>query len=103
MPSTLRKDMLRDMEAYTCGETPSPLVMMRAAKLDGWTVAVRRRGKEFVLIVSGTVTRHPEHSDGEDVGVPVAWCDRQLRWIRSYRRVYVLGEPGGEDSAHEHR
>ena len=97
MPSTIRKDLLRDIESYTCGETPSPLLMLRAAKLDGWSVAVRRRGKEFVLVVNGTVTRHPEHPDGEDVGVPVAWFDRHLRFVRSHRRVYVLGEPRGHD------
>lgn len=93
-----RQDLLRDSEAYTSGETPSPLVMLRALKIHGWTVAVRRRGKEFVLVVAGTVIRHPQHPDGESVGVPVAWFDRHLRWIRSHRRVYALGEPSGDEA-----
>lgn len=71
-----RQDLLRDIEAYISGETPSLLVMLRAPKIHGWTVGVSRRGKEFVLIVAGTVTRHPQHPDGESVGVPVAWFDR---------------------------
>lgn len=93
----VRQDLLRDLESYTCGEVPSPLVMKRAPKLHGWTIAVRRRGKEFVLVVTGTVTGQPETPDGDTVGVPVAWFDRHLRFVRSFRRVYALGEPGGDE------
>jgi hypothetical protein len=94
----VRQDLQRDLESYTCGEVPSLLAMKRAPKLHSWTVAVRRRGKEFMLVVNAEVTGHPEMPDGDSVGVPVAWFDRHLRFIRSFRRVYALGEPAGEEA-----
>jgi hypothetical protein len=91
-----RKQLLRDIEAYACGETRSPLAMMRASKLDNWSVNVRRRGKEFILVVSGDVTRHHELPDGENISVgAVAWFDRKARFVRSHNRLYALGEPAG--------
>jgi len=92
-----RKDLLRDIESYTCGETPSPLLMLRAPKIHGWSVSVRRRGKEFFSVVIGEIAEHPAHPDGESVVIPVAWFDRHLRFVRSHLRVYALGEPAGEE------
>ncbi|CUT11488.1 hypothetical protein BF49_2568 [Bradyrhizobium sp.] len=93
-----KQDLARDIESYACGEEPSPLELMRAPRLDEWSVLVRPRGKEFVLIVEGVVTRHPEFNDG-DIGRSgaVTWFDRHRRWIRTPRRLWVLGKHAGEE------
>jgi hypothetical protein len=89
-----KRKQMQDIESYTCGECPSPLDLLRSPRLDNWVVAVRRRGKEFALIVCGDVSRHPETPDGEIISTPaVAWFDRKARFIRTHNRVYELGKP----------
>jgi hypothetical protein len=91
-----RDHLMRDIEAYTCGEDPSPLEMLRAARLENWEAAVRRRGKEFVLVVSGDVHQHPEIPDGENIQTSaVVWFDRNCRWMRTTNRLYALAERAG--------
>lgn len=93
----VKEDLKRDIEAFTCGQDPSVMEMHRAPRLDEWDVVIRRRGKEFVLVVTGIVTKHPEHPDGSIMGSgPIVWWDRHHRWARSYRRLWVLGKQGGE-------
>jgi hypothetical protein len=90
-------ELARDIESFTCGEVPSPLAMMRAPKLEHWQSYVRRRGKEFVLVVSGDVYRHPEIDDGQNIQTPaVAWFDRKDRFIRTHSRLYCLGQPAAD-------
>jgi len=85
----------QDIEAYTCGEVPSPLDMLRAPKLENWVTSVRRRGKNFVMVLSGDDTRHPQFEDGDNVHTtsPVMWLDRHARFCRTANRVYALGKP----------
>ena len=91
-----RRELLRDIESYTCGEQPSPIAMLRAPRLEDWEPSVRRRGKEFILVLSGMVRGHPEHDDGGWVTTSaVAWFDRKMRWVRSHSRLYRLGQPAG--------
>jgi hypothetical protein len=93
-----RKQILRDIESYTSGETPSPLDMMRAARLDHWHTEIRRRGKEFVMVIRGEVSRHPEVPDGTPISTPaVVWRDRKDRFVRTHKRMYVLGDPIGRE------
>ena len=91
-----KQDIARDIESYSCGEEPSAFELMRAPRIDEWTALVRPRGKEYVLIVEGIVTGHPEINDG-DIGRSGAlvWFDRHHRWARSHRRLWVLGQPAG--------
>ncbi|WP_354263861.1 DUF6634 family protein [Bradyrhizobium sp. GM2.2] len=94
----VKEDLARDIESYTCGEEPSIVELHNAPKLDEWTVAVCRRGKEFVLSVRGTVTKHPEHPDGSIIASgALVWLDRHHRWARSHRRLWVLGKHAGEE------
>jgi hypothetical protein len=100
--TTPKKDLLRDIESYTCGEAPSALDTLRAPLIDGWSTEVRRRGKEFVLIVKGSALRHPDFRDGEPIATPaVLWLDRKGRFCRTTQQIYALGEPaedvGGGD------
>jgi len=82
----------KDIEAYLSGEVPSPLDMQRAAKLDNWVTSVRRRGKEFVMVLCGDVSRHPQIEDGGNIHTSaVLWLDRHARFCRTVRRVYALG------------
>jgi hypothetical protein len=93
-----RRNLLRDMEYYGCGVTPSPLELLRSAKLDDWRVDVLRRGKEFVMVVRGTVSRHPEIPDGEDIGTSaLRWFDRHHRFIRTVNSLYALGQAAGAE------
>ena len=90
------KDLLRDIECYTCGEEPSPLLMLRMPRLENWATAVRRRGKAFVMVVTGDVRGHHGIPDGEPISTSaVVWFDRHRRWVRTHNRVYALGEPEG--------
>ncbi len=94
----VKVDLLRDVECYTCGEEPSPVVMVRAARLENWETDVRRRGKEFVLVVLGEAYRHPDHDEGAQISTgTVVWFDRHRRWIRTHGWLYVLGQPAGEE------
>ena len=91
-----QNQLLRDIEAYTCGEEPSPLEMLRAARIENWEAVVRCRGKEFVLMVRGDVYHHPEIEDGMPIQSPaVIWFDRNFRWVRTTNRLYALGERAG--------
>jgi hypothetical protein len=90
-----KQQLLRDIEAYTCGEVPSPLDLRRAPTLEHWETAVRRRGKEFVLVIKGEVSGHPEIEDGPIATSAVMWFDRKNRFVRTVNRLYALGEPVG--------
>jgi hypothetical protein len=93
-----RQDFLRDIECYTCGEEPSPLLMLRAPRIELWSTEVRRIGKEFKLVVKGQAKGHPEYIDGDDICTPaIIWFDRKNRFIRTAHRVYGLGEQAGEE------
>ena len=91
-----RRDLPRDIESYTCGEAPSPLVMLRAPRLEEWEVRIGRRGKKFVLLVYGNVYKHPDYTDGDAIKTSaVAWFDRRMRFVRTHNKVYALGQPAG--------
>jgi hypothetical protein len=95
--ATPRK-LMQDVEAYTCGEIPSPLDLMRAAKLEHWHTVIRRRGKEFVMVICGQVHKHPEINDGQAIqSSAVIWLDRKNRFIRTRNRIYALGKPAGDN------
>ncbi|MCK1336842.1 hypothetical protein IVB38_12620 [Bradyrhizobium sp. 38] len=93
----LKQDLERDIAAYTCGETPAPHELIGAPHLEEWCCLVRERGREFVLIVSGIVMKHPEIDDGAIVSSgAVVWVDRHFRWIRTHKRLWSLGQQRGE-------
>ncbi|CUT14514.1 hypothetical protein BF49_5594 [Bradyrhizobium sp.] len=94
----VKQDLARDIESYACGEEPSEMEILRAARIDEWTALVRQRGKEFILIVEGIVTGHPEINDSA-IGRSgaIVWFDRHHRWARSHRRLWVLGHHAGEE------
>jgi hypothetical protein len=90
--------LLQDVEAYSFGEVPSPLDLLRAATLELWDIAVRRRGKEFVMVARGDVHRHPEIDDGTPISTSaIAWFDRKGRFCRTHNRLYALGQPLGRE------
>ena len=85
-------DLARDIESYTCGERPSPLATMRAPKLEQWYTAVRRRGKEFVMVICGEI------AEGMSISTPaIMWRDRKDRFVRTATRLYRLGEQIGRE------
>jgi hypothetical protein len=91
-----KRKLLQDIESS--GERPSPLAMMRAPKLEHWYIEIRRRGKEFVMVVRGDAYKHPEIEDGTPISTPaIMWRDRKDRFIRTTNRLYVLGQPAGRE------
>jgi hypothetical protein len=89
-----KRDLLRDIECYTCGEPPSALLMLRAPIIENWSTEVRRRGKEFIMVVRGENMRHPEFQDGSPISTSaIMWFDRKCKFVRTTTRVYALGEP----------
>jgi hypothetical protein len=93
----IEQNLARDVECYSCGEEPSPLLMLRAPRLENWTARIGRRGKAFVLLIYGDVYRHTEYDDGSAIHTSaVVWFDRHQRWVRTSNRLYVLGTPGEE-------
>jgi hypothetical protein len=93
-----KQDLLRDIEAYTCGLTPSAVSLLRAPTIQNWTTEIRRIGKEFKMVVAGQVIRHPEFLDGEQIYTSaVQWFDRKCRFVRTFNRIYALGEQLGDE------
>ena len=92
-----KQQLLRDIEAYTCGEVSSPLDLWRAPTLDHWETTVLRSGREFVLLVKGEVSGHPEIEDGPIATSAVAWLDRKGRFVRTINRLYALGASVGRE------
>jgi hypothetical protein len=91
-----RNQLLRDIEAYTCGEVPNDLDLMRATRLDHWYVYIRRRGKEYAMTLRGEVSRHPEMAASTSISTSeLAWFDRKARFARTKNRLYALGDPVG--------
>jgi hypothetical protein len=94
--TTLVKDFKRDMEAYTAGETPSAMDLLRAPIIDDWTTEVHRVGKEFKLVVKGISRQHPHYPEGEAIFTQaLAWFDRKGKFVRTAIRLYALGTPAG--------
>jgi hypothetical protein len=91
------RDLLKDIECYICGEEPSPLMMLRVPRLESWTADVRRRGKAFILVVSGHVVGHEDVADGLATGA-VVWFDRHRRWVRTSTRLFALGDPAVKEA-----
>jgi hypothetical protein len=93
-----KADLLRDIEAFTCGEEPSPLLMLGCPIIDEWSTSIMLAGKEYVLRVRGVARRHPDYEDGALISTSaVLWFDRHARWVRTTRGVYKLAEPAGEE------
>lgn len=93
-----RRALLRDVEAYTRGEVPPAIAMLRAPRLEDWEANVRRVGKEFKLVLYGVVRGHPYHGDGGWICTSaLTWLDRKMRFARSHSRLYVLGQPAGTE------
>lgn len=91
-----QEQLRRDIQAYTRGEVPTALAMLQAPMIDYWTAEVRRRGKEFVLVVTGDARKHPEIEDGDVIQTgAVVWFDRHHRFIRTVNRLYALGLRAG--------
>jgi hypothetical protein len=92
----VKADLLRDIEAFTCGEEPSPLLMLGCPRIENWSTEVRRIGKEFKMVVIGEARRHPDFGNGEPITTSaVVWFDRHARFVRTFHRVYSLGEQAG--------
>lgn len=54
---------------------------------------MRRRGKEFVMVVRG-----PEIDDGtSNLTSAVMWFDRKNMFCRTINRLYCLGQPAGRE------
>ena len=88
----MRRRLAADIESYLCGEIPSPLDMTRAVRVERWYPLIRRRGKEFIMVVVGDVYQHPDNDDGMSVQSPaVQWFDRNERFFRTTGRLYALG------------
>jgi hypothetical protein len=88
------ESLARDIEAYTCGEVPSPLELLQAPTLEHWSTAVRMRGKEFVMVLTGDVYKHPDFRDGDPICTSaLAWFDRKKRFARTENTLYALGKP----------
>ncbi|MCK1540331.1 MULTISPECIES: hypothetical protein [unclassified Bradyrhizobium] len=93
----VKEDLALAIEAYTAGEEPSVMELHCAPRLDEWEVLIRRRGKEFVLVITGIVSKHPDQPDGSIIASgAIVWLDRHHRWARSHRRLWALGKQGGE-------
>jgi hypothetical protein len=94
-----------DFESYLKGEEPSPLKLDCAPMLENWRavfVLVVRGGdpKDRLLVLVGSVARHPQHSDGTRIHTSqLIWLDRNRQWARTWNRVYRLGARG-TDEAH---
>src|SRR4051812_38755666 len=55
-------------------------------------------GKEFVLIVAGVVSRHPQVENGTIIGTGAAvWMDRPARFVRTHKRLRSLGRPADRE------
>lgn len=88
--------LLRDIEAYTCGEVPNDLDLMRAAKLDHWYVYIGKPREEFAMTLRGEVSRHPDIAAGTSISTSeIFWFDRKERFVRTRNRLYALGDPLG--------
>src|SRR3954454_8350614 len=88
--------LARDIECYTCGEEPSPLLMLRCPRIEFWSSEVRTVGKAVKLVVHGQTRQPPDSADGEEICMSaVMWFDRKHRWIRTAHRVFELGQPAG--------
>jgi hypothetical protein len=89
-----------DVERFQCGEVPGAFEMRRAHRLEDWDAVVRRRGKEFVLVLRGRLIGPPNPevaSDGVDEQTgAVVWLDHKLRFARTHTRLYALGQPAGD-------
>ncbi|MHC2844917.1 hypothetical protein [Bradyrhizobium diazoefficiens] len=93
-----KEDLDCDLESYTLGEEPSAFEQSRAPVIEQWRTEVRRLGKEFKLVVRGQAKRHPDYDDGEDIcTAAIHWFDRKGRFARSMHRLYMLGEPAGDE------
>jgi hypothetical protein len=86
--------LLEDIEAYTCGEIPSPLELLQAPTLEHWSMAVRRRADGFVMVATGDVCNHQDFRDGDPIVTSaLAWFDRKNRFVRTENTLYALGKP----------
>src|SRR3954449_7373869 len=93
-----RGDLERDVESYTCGETPSKMEMHRAPRLENWSVQIKRIGESFALALNGNVYGHSQHAEGSRICTSaVAWFDRHGRFCRTRNRVYALGKSARGD------
>lgn len=93
----LKETLARDVQDYTCGRSPSPLVLLRAPRIEFWETEVRPIGKEFKLVVRGRAWGHREIEDGEEfLSAAVMWFDRKGRFFRTANSTYALGEPNGD-------
>jgi hypothetical protein len=93
-------DRLRDFERFECGEIPSGLEMKRSPRIEQWLLRPHRIGKLYVLRAEGLAFGHPDphYSDGDKIRTsPLLWVDRRLRFVRSTKRLYALGEHAGDE------
>lgn len=93
----------RAFESYLGGETPSPLELANAPLLEDWSMAIvliKRDAEELHMlpVLVGRVAGHPEHGDATNIETSqLVWLDRELRWARTWNRVYRLGERAGDE------
>jgi hypothetical protein len=87
----------RDFEFYMKGKEPPPLELACAPLLESWRVTVMQFTREggpplMVLVLVGTVTGHPQHSDARTIRTSqLIWLDRNRKWARTWNRIYRLG------------
>lgn len=87
-------DLREDIEAYTCGEVPSPLVLSGAPRLENWYAVVLARGKNFVMALCGDAHNRPGFDEGSRIQTSeIVWFDRKCRFIRTVNTLYRLGDP----------
>jgi hypothetical protein len=93
----MRRRLSADIEAYLCGEVPNPLELARATRMERWYPLLRKRGKEWIMVIVGDVYQHPETDDGQSIQSPaVQWFDREERFFRTTGRLYALGRKLGQ-------
>jgi hypothetical protein len=90
-----QETLRREIDSYARGNVPSALALLQAPRVDNWVAEVKPRRTEFVLVITGDVTKHPDNDDGDTIQTSaVLWFDRKRRFVRSLTKIYALGKPG---------
>lgn len=93
------KELRIDIEGYLRGEQPSQDAKTTAARIDDWAPHISRGPHgEYVMTLVGRVSNHPVVSDGKVTETSeICWLDRKRRWARTRSRLWLLGEPEGNE------
>jgi hypothetical protein len=98
-----KAQLQREFESYLKGERPLPIELENAPLLQNWRAAVMHftHGADpvrMILVLVGSVAGHPQHADSRTIRTsPLIWLDRDRKWVRTWNRVYRLGERASDD------